>query len=431
MISGRRILIFVGTFFVLLASAYFIDNPLSRASTVVNFPYILSVKPITITPTQSTNISYSSPDNITILIIDPDGQNFRPHSSIQKMGSLQFPTNFSSASNVNASSALRGNYTVIMISNASNTAKNLLASVHFSAVSNPWFSSFTDFLFGKGLALTIGGIAVFIPLIYQYASQMREDYTRRLGVKSNWIVKNSKDYWNLAGASADIYHLFMDTDVDDVDRFLPSKYNYTYSDDNNDSPYILLYYIIKYYNVHEEFDEHDVTYYFDDIRVELFLGQLESKIESEIESIVLGVPVNRLDTASIANNEWNEFRKHSKDLTLFEVTSAVNCHTETYAANIKQWLKRSEQSKNENHEDPVKIFFLNHLVCYWIFAVNINKELLVSYSQAPREKKVLQDMIEIYRPEITNRINELNNKFYNGKTTLHYNMFDSKGKLTI
>ena len=38
-------------------------------------------------------------------------------------------------------------------------------------MTNPWVSSFTNFIFGKGLVFTIGIIASIVPIIYQLASE--------------------------------------------------------------------------------------------------------------------------------------------------------------------------------------------------------------------------------------------------------------------
>ena len=105
----RLILIPVSTTIALFSAIlilYTITNPLDQAITAVKYPYTLSVKPslastsgaIAISLSYRTGVIESMLENITVLVVKPEGQIFEktlnnptPHST------LQFPNDFTNA----------------------------------------------------------------------------------------------------------------------------------------------------------------------------------------------------------------------------------------------------------------------------------------------------------------------------------------------
>jgi hypothetical protein len=229
------------------------------------------VKPALLGSRGSAEISVSSlggrldSKNITILVTNPEGKKFYSKVNANSFSMLKFPNDF-----VGSSSSLVGNYTVLLVSKISS---KILNALELRIVSSPLVSSFSDFVFGPGLAITIGLVASIITIIYQLGSQQNQDRARRLEDKAKWMLENTRYYMYLISDSGAIYSAFPRHEGQ-----LEPSYNNLDSDD-------LLSHIIDFYKHYVMFRENTGFYYFDDFRSEGFIEQLDTVIFSMFDEM--------------------------------------------------------------------------------------------------------------------------------------------------
>ncbi|MFZ0326121.1 MAG: hypothetical protein WBP64_01745 [Nitrososphaeraceae archaeon] len=261
-------------FFIALLVIYFLDNPVDRAYSSVNYPYILTVKPTLVGKGGIAEISLSTLsdrgvlEGISILVIGPNGNPSHLNETITKLIPFQFPTNFTDGSTL-----LTGNYSVLAISKITN---KVLVSLSFSVLTNPWVSSFTNFIFGKGLVFTIGIIASIVPIIYQLASEETNERNTRLQNKAKWMIDNLQSFIDLWTDSKSIYSKFEDQKT--------KQFVYRKVDPNE-----ILYDIIYFYKDFLVFKKKTGFYYFDDLLAEYFLAYLEDIIFDQFDKIMFSI----------------------------------------------------------------------------------------------------------------------------------------------
>lgn len=90
---------------------------------------------------------------------------------------LEFPSDF-----VNASTDLQGNYTVILVSK---NTDHVLTSIPFYVVTNPVLSSFSNFLFSKGVAITFGIVGLLSQLYIKFFHKSTKTADVELKTKQN------------------------------------------------------------------------------------------------------------------------------------------------------------------------------------------------------------------------------------------------------
>ena len=59
-------------------------------------------------------------------------------------------------------------------------------------MTNPFLSSLSDFVLGKGVAISFGLVAAMATVLYQARSQRSQDILRRNEKKLNWMLDNMK-----------------------------------------------------------------------------------------------------------------------------------------------------------------------------------------------------------------------------------------------
>ena len=344
------------------------------------------MKPTSVVKGGIANISLSTLsrralEGVSILVIGPNGNPSRSNEEITKLTPLQFPTNFNGGSTM-----LSGNYSVVVLSNATN---DVLVSMSFSVLINPWISSFTNFIFGKGLVFTIGIIASIVPIIYQLASEETNERNTRLQNKAKWMIDNQQSYINLWSASNSIYLKFQDGKT--------KQFVYRKVDPNE-----ILYDIIYFYKEFLAFKKKTGFYYFDDLLAEYFLASLEDTIFDQFDKIIgNGKP-----------RTYTELVQFFKLKSLSEL--AVNTNSKIYSDNIQKWI---------SDKDQVNDFYLNHLTYYLVLFVSVNKASFVTYTSSSKMKKGIDGGIEPYKQPLKSHIEKLNHSFYEEKD-LYYNLLD-------
>jgi hypothetical protein len=163
---------------------------------------------------------------------------------------LEFPSDFG-----DASTDLQGNYTVILVSKNPN---HVLTSVPFYVVTNPALSSFSNFLFNKGVAVTFGIVGVVITIIYQILSQLNQDRGRHIENKANWMIQNMD------------YHFYLHRDSVKICR----QFNGPFQGENDDQRLerqvqdfdaeSILFHTIRFCKDYSDFEKNPGTFYFDD-----------------------------------------------------------------------------------------------------------------------------------------------------------------------
>jgi len=373
--------------FGLLFAIYFIDNPTERTSYITRYPYVLSFNPGQISQHGSTNISLSSffddfnKTSISLKIINPDGDVFKNESNTSL--SWIYPDDFKSAN-----SDKLGNYTVAVISK-DNT---LLISGSFLVLANAFLSSFSNFVFGTGLGITIGVIGTIVTLGYQIVSQHNQDRARRLDDKAKWMIDNTKYYMALYANSTSICYSFKPQ----------RKPNPNYESMNVRN---ILYYTVQFYSDFEEFKKNCGFYYFDDYETEDFLAQLEDKIFTLMDEMT---------------NDYHQLRQFFALKSHIEFMDHKNY--KLYLDRIKLWLS-----------DPrnAEAYYHTHLTYRWILLISVNKALTVTYSSTSKIAKSLELGISSDKDTLISYIQSLNQEFYPADRAFYYSLFTNNGKLRM
>jgi hypothetical protein len=415
------IFVFVVAFFVLFGVIYYLDNPLDTASYSISSKYILSVKPSLLNQGGSAEISLLSIrndmidiNNITLFVLSPLGEKFLPShldTTTKNLIKMEFPTDFN-----NASSNLKGNYTIILASKIDNQQ---LANLHFLTTTNAVLSSFTNFVFNKGLAITFGIVGIIITIIYQIFSQRNQDVARRNENKANWMIENIK------------FHYFMNRDADEICK----KFTGPLTGDEETAEEKLLNKLLEFdqvkivlhtvlfYRKFMEFEKNAGTFYFDNIKSEQFMINLKNKIfklltqmiGSSLSSLKQFFPQEDPDSVS-------DLEKYIEDNNLRD-------NFEEYAQSASQWLSTINNAKT--------LFLSLHLFSQTLF-VNVNKVILINYSKPSVIRMYVSEQMEreFNKPLLQPFIEELNREFYGNRAHLYYelfkkNRFNRKSKLDI
>lgn len=378
----------LGAMFALLFTIYFLDNPAERTSYVAKYPYILSLSPGQIAPHGSVNIAISSLSNnlnnsiLSAKVISPNGQVFK-NDTVPSSNSLIYPQNFQPAK-----SDILGNYTVVI------TLKNetLLISGSFRTLSSPFLSSFTNFIFGAGLGITIGVIGTIVTLVYQIVSQNNQDRSRRLDDKAKWMIDNTKYYMALLADSSSI-----------CSAFKPQrKLNPTYKAVNVHN---ILFYTIKFYEDYQEFRKNCGFYYFDDYVTEDFLAKVEDKIFNFMDEMT---------------NDYSQLRQFFGLKTQLEFMNQKNY--KMYLDRLTLWLHDAKKSRE---------YFLTHFTYRWVLLISINRALMITYSSTSKIAKSLELIVGTDKDILDAHIHTLNQEFYGKEKELYYLLFPPKKKLRI
>jgi hypothetical protein len=321
---------------------------------------------------------------ISILVINPDGSPIYPKKDIRDFGILRFPTDF-----IDHLSSLNGNYTVLLL--GTNMNNKSLTSVQFKVLPNPLITSFINFVFGKGLAFTIGGFVLIVPIIYQYLSQQSNDRGRRLESKATWMVDNMKNYIDLYSNGKTICSRFENE----------SSFQFIH---NEVDPSEVLFDLIYFYKEILTFKDKTGYYYFDDLESEYFLAKLEDALF----------------------DQYNKILGSYRDLKQFfkcESPAELINHKEsgTYLNKLKNWISDQHQAND---------FYLNHLVYYWVLFVNLNKASLVTYTSSSNIKKRINGQIKPYKKQLKDHILKLNGCFSYSKSN-YYDLFDWRGRVKL
>lgn len=372
--------------FGLLFTIYFLDNPAERTSYVTRHPYILSFNPGQIAQHGSVNISISSfPEdfNNSILsakVITPDGKVFK-NDKLSSSNSLIYPQDFKPAK-----SDLLGNYTVAV------TSKNdtLLISGSFRTLSSPFLSSFTNFIFGAGLGITIGVIGTLVTLVYQIVSQNNQDRSRRLNDKASWMIDNTKYYMALHADSSSICLAFK------PQRKLNPSYKVV-------NAHNILFYTIKFYEDYQEFRKNCGFYYFDDYVTEDFLARVEDKIFNFMDEMT---------------NDYSQLRQFFGLKTQVEFMNHENYNI--YLDRLNLWLSDPKKSRE---------YFLTHLTYKWVLLISINRALMITYTSTSKMAKSLELIVGSDRDILNSHIHSLNREFYDKEKELHFSLFPRKKKI--
>ena len=178
---------------------YYISNPLDRFSLTVIYPYTIGIKPTTISENGSVEITLSNLDSqpknlsvstVTLYVVDPVGNGFNyTLAAIDDVKVLQF--------NARAVSdgKLKGQYSVLLVSKSG--LQNNRIPVHLCVVYSPLISSFSNFAFGSGLAVTIGLIISIVTTLYEFISTRHNQANLKLYEHSKWTLEKSRYTWIL------------------------------------------------------------------------------------------------------------------------------------------------------------------------------------------------------------------------------------------
>jgi len=377
--------ILAGLFFLLLL-VYFLDNPADRTSYLAKYPYILSIKPGLVTKDANTAISFSSfeishgNEKYSLAVVNPEGHAFVNNNLIPS-NSLKFPDDF-----IGASTQLTGNYSASVL----NRNNVLLISSHFQVLVNPSLSLFTNFVFGSGLAITIGLIGTMVTMAYQVVSQHNQDRGRRLDERAKWMLDNSKTYFTLYGDSLGVCSAFIPIGS--------KKPNYTKFNTRD-----ILFSIIRFYHDYGEFTKTCGFYYFDDYHTEDFLTKVDAKI---------------FDLMDEMTGEYSELKVFFDIKTQSEFQ--VHPKYKMYQRRVKLWL-----SDRKNAEK----LYLTHLVYNTILLVSINKALQITYGSTSKIKQGVEADVQTDKKYLDSHISRLNYEFYGANKNLHYSLYDSRGNL--
>jgi hypothetical protein len=371
----------LGILFSLLFTIYFLDNPTDTTSYGARYPYILSLSPGQIQQNGSIDIGFSSflstnnQSIITTTVVNPDGELFKSNR-LSLNGSIIYPKDF-----VGSNSNILGNYTVAIIRSDDDI---LLISSSFSVLASPFLSSFSNFIFGNGIGLTIGVVGTVATMAYQIVSQHNQDRARRLDEKAKWMLENTKYYMALFGNSSSI-----------CNAFLPKGKT---QPDTKD----VLFYTTKFYSDYLVFKKNCGFYYFDDYLTEAFIANLDDKIFRLFDDMT---------------GDYSQLKQffELKDQTEF----TNHKHFAKLRDKVSLWLSDGNNANT---------YYLAHLVYKSVLLVSINKGLMITYSSTSKIMKTLELSMVSDKDAIVSHINLLNHEFYDDNKDLYYRFFSERRK---
>ena len=313
---------------------YTITNPLDQAITAVKYPYTLSVKPslastsgaIAISLSYRTGVIESMLENITVLVVKPEGQIFEktlnnptPHST------LQFPNDFTNAE------MSEGKYSVFLLAN--NINQNL--TLNFEAVSYPSFiQGLFSFMTTDGQALTFGLLISLITVIYQFITTRYDETKKKREDKAGWMREKAKEYLKLKAHCSRICGYFT------IAKNYAGEYVITFNGSEQGNEKRLLYAIVSFYKFYQDFSTNTSVYYFDDYYSENFVDEIIGKIYGMYDDIV-----RKNDALPIgAEEKQRDYLKKffidpttQKDYDYYDLSGDVKFNQ--YARTFKNWLE--------------------------------------------------------------------------------------------
>jgi hypothetical protein len=425
-------LIFVIIFIVLVAF-YWIDNPLNTPLKKIEYPYYLTIQPNKISKNEHTQIYFSSSENklenISIMIINPLSD------IILKSSNFTIPMKFP---NVINQSIIAGNYTILFVKD-----NKLLISSSFS-VSDfpPWLREISTF-FATNIPTIAGTILIpLVPILYQYISAQRskrlkeiedekrrqerqleekrlrqerqleeerfrqerqkEEIIRKLERQSNWIIENSKYYFDLRRTARVVCKFFPKNPSDNKPYFDPSHFD-------NKHIQKIMFSIIQCIHSHNSFRKNTYMFYFDNVWIEDFLSGTHGEIRNCYEEIIKDDLTN-----------WNEFENISFNKILNEQKFNELCD------NLKGWLFTTNDKKKMNSE----IFYKYHFAYFHVMFIAINEGLSITYS----DDQILVDNVK-YEMEreckelLEESISLLNSIIFKNNTDKYFELLFNKKPL--
>jgi hypothetical protein len=414
------LLIFVIIFIVLVAF-YWIDNPLNAPLKKIEYPYALTIQPNKISKSENTEIYFSSLENslenISIIIINPLSD------TILKSSNFTSPIKFPDFINQNINA---GNYTILFVKE-----NKLLMSSYFSVSEfPPWLREISTF-FATNIPTISGTILIpLVPILYQYFSaernknlkkiederlrqerkkdeeirkleRQKDEGIRKLERQSNWIIENSKYYFDLRRTARVVCKHYPKNPSNNKPYFDPNHFD-------NKHIQKIMFSIIQCIQSHNNFREHTYMFYFDNVWSEDFLSGTHTEIRNCYEEIINDDLTHWRQLENIAFKDMI-YKQKFKEL----------------CDNLKEWLFKINDHKKRNSE----IFYKYHFAYAMVMFIAINEGLSITYSN----DQILYDNVkyEMNRDESKQTLIEsvglLNSILYQGDTSKYFDLlFNNK-----
>lgn len=354
-------------FIILLGYDYY--QYVNQASTKIEDPYVLLIKPVILDIGQNLNIYLSTLPgsilkNVSLFVLEPDA----------KSVILYETKNISQTvlKNVSLSSSFtkEGNYSLILTNNSINKS---IMSTEFMV--KPWYIVFLKYIFGQGLGFLIGIVGPLITILLDRAVKRHDENTARLQNKSDWMGSNLKYYSNSASSAEKIYKYFRD---------LPKKYS------NFNRIKDLVKYLLEFWINYEKMAENIGYFYFEDNRQEILVSELGKHILTTIMSMFRGGDFNKL-------------------LELYKISGFINTSDDNMSG-IGEWLMDNKQGINNFNELPkdksnkIREFYLDTLLYCWLLKTAITNAMLVTYENPKSEKHEHYSKLKMHKDELLEQI---------------------------
>jgi hypothetical protein len=382
---------------------YFISNPLDRSNSTVIYPYAIGIKPTTISENGSVAITLSNLDSqpknqtddaITLYVVDPVGNGFNyTVGVIDKVKTLQF-----NASSISKSKLEKGQYSVLLVSNRGVQNKSM-SPVHFDVVFNPSISSFSNFAFGAGLAVTIGLIISIVTTLYEFISTRHNQANLKLYEHSKWTLEKSKYYMDLVASSKRVCELFEMTDTKTEKKALQRwSISFRHTKDYKYDKTRFLHSIVRFYASVVSFRKAVNVYYFDDVLSEDFLSKLEIEILTQYDDLVDG--------------EVSDLKKFL-NLEMYQLMT--NKEFAVYSDCAYKKLQASKGPDDKELSLKERLCFY-HFAYYKVLYTSVNDAFIVTYSSPALLHKSVSNSISGEENLLEYVIDYLNHNFYQEKS---------------
>jgi hypothetical protein len=305
--------------------------------------------------------------NLEFIIVDPFTRVIEPKINLSKQLTLRFPYDFKSSDMPYEN----GNYSVILLSKIDN--KRLISSYFNVVPFNPLLYSFGNFAFHGGLPITVGLIISIITTLYQIITNRNRDSNRRMEDKSQWMLENSKYFFELSYTSNEICNCF---------KKIGKTVDYKQFDSS-----LILYQMINFYDKYYNRLRQYTMYYFDDVLSEDFVLRLTTKIFDVYEEIIGESKENLVKFTG---------KKYDK----------LICQPD-----FKEYIQKLCNKANSNTKIFERLYKYQFLY-YHIMNVVVNDSLLITYSSPKLLEEDIRYGVEEVYDTLKPILDDLNKSFY-------------------
>ena len=341
----------------------------------------IEVKPISTNDITSIGQDLTKIDTI---VIDNNGEYTYPR---QRNSSTVFPRDY-----VDGSTSETGNYTAVFTSVINNSK---LASISFLVVSDPLISSMSEFVLGKGIAISFGLIAGIVTIIYQALSQRNQDILRRDEKKAGWMLDNMKHYNLLSEKSWKVCKAFWDGELTGEELLgdpplMKYDFNKVFSS------------TIVFLHKYNEFRRDVGGFYFDDARAEQFMVNVYDIIRDYISQMI-----------------------GDDEQVLTRFFGAEDTIDLKFKDKVEQWFKTIS-----NREDII-MYYRSHYAFSLMIGWNQDKGRMITYTSRKLDQRFYEDYLEPFKEYLEDSVMLLNQNAYGKDIHLYYYPFRKLPSLAI